>query len=59
MTGMLVGGSLYAALRKVLFQLTGPGLNGQVMMPLSCASTGTSVTHVCQCQCIQSPSTFG
>jgi len=28
--GMLVGGSLYAALRKVLFQLTGPGLHSQV-----------------------------
>ena len=33
--GMLVGGSLYAALRKVLFQLTGPGLHGQVR-PCQC-----------------------
>ena len=35
MAGMLLGGSLYAALRKVLFQLTGPGLNGQVILSIS------------------------
>ena len=39
MAGMLLGGSLYAALRKVLFQLTGPGLNGQASPPSSFACT--------------------
>lgn len=52
--GMLLGGSLYAALRKVLFQLTGPGLHSQVRptneqgqkVPLSCYSS-----YVCQPYC--------
>ena len=28
--GLLFGGSLYQALRKVLFQLSGPGIHGKV-----------------------------
>ena len=47
--GMLVGGSLYAALRKVLFQLTGPGLHGQVR---PCQRARNFAMFWCCCTCI-------
>ena len=47
--GMLLGGSLYAALRKVLFQLTGPGLHGQVCPDVFAGPAFATLPQCCCC----------